>query len=582
MRQNRLQAIIRLIAPYRRRLAGLVALTAILSILAMIPPLLVRAVINHVITGGRRSLLPALGAFMVIVPLLNATCGFLQILGISYIGQKFIMSLRCTIYEHLLQMSPGFHSRHSVGKLVNRLLGDSENVQGLLTVATVQVISDMMCAAFAITVTFALNWRLATPLVLIVVFFVFNYQLNVKRIRRATRGHRGAQDRLAGGIQNRLAADLTVKTFGAEGREHNIFRGQSDTNLELVRESRFAWNTFMMNTMLLRDLGRAVIYFLGCAMVLRDMASYGDVIAFTAYSMQLLVPAVRFSNIAQQVQDVRVSTDRLFDLLDEEPEVRSRRGSVKIDRTRGRIDFDDVVFRYEKTRAVLRHVDFHVQPGETVALVGKTGCGKTTILSLLLRFFDVQGGAIRMDGIDLRDLDLRSLRRQYGIVLQESLLFNVSVAENIRYSFPEATAEQIRNAAKVAEIHKTILSLSRGYDSEVGSRDVQLSVGEKQRISIARAVLADPAIVIMDEATSALDSESERAIQAAMNRFLAGRTSFIVAHRLSTIRNAARIILLDNGKIQETGAHEELMAIPGGAYRDLYDKHVGKGILVDG
>jgi len=491
------------------------------------------------------------------------------------------MAVRCTLYKHLLSLSARFYSKHSVGKLVNRLMGDSGAVQSMLTVSTVQVISDFVSSAFAITVTFAINWRLGIPLVVIVLLFVINYRVNMTRIRRSTRSYRSAEDRLAGGVQNRLVADLTVKTFGAENREHEIFRGQSDTSLDLVREYEDAANVFHNNTILLRDLGRALIYFMGCALVLEGDASYGDVVAFTAYSMQLLMPAVRFSTLAQQIQNATVSIDRLFELLEEEPEILSRPDAVHIGRSQGRVDFDHVSFMYEEDRPVLTDVDFHVQPGETVALVGRTGCGKTTILSLLLRFFDIQDGSIRIDGTDVRNIHTAALRAQFGIVLQEPLLFNVSIADNIRYSRRNATLEEVTKAAEVAEIHDVILSLPKGYRSEIGDRHIQLSVGQTQRLSIARAVLANPAILIMDEATSSLDSESEKAIQIAMHRFLVGRTSFVVAHRLSTIQGADRIILLDQGRIQEMGNHEELMSIPSGRYRDLYNKHSGKGIIAE-
>ncbi len=581
MKQGKFQVLARFLYPYRWQIAGLIALTAVISILAMLLPLLIRAVIDRVITAGDRSLLFTLGAFMFAVPLINAVCGFIQVLGITLMGQKFVMAIRCAVYKHLMCMSIRFYGKHSVGKLVNRLMGDGEILQQMLSVGSIQVVSDFVCSVIAISITFTLNWRLASLLLLIVLLFVINYKSKISKIRRATRSYRGAEDRVAGGIQNRLVADLTVKTYGTESREHNIFCHQSDTSLGLAEESQNAANIFNKNTMFLRDMGHIVIYFLGCAMVLRGDASYGDVVAFTAYAMQLLWPAVRFSLLAQQIQDARISIDRLFELLEEKPEIISRPNTVAISHVQGKIDFNHVFFHYEKGRPVLRDIDFHVEPGKTVALVGPTGCGKTTILSLVMRFLDVVNGTICIDEIDIRDMDIASLRNQFGIVLQESLLFNVSIAENIRYSRQDASMEQIQAAAKIAEIHNDILSLPHGYDSEVQGRDINLSVGQKQRISIARAVLSNPAIIIMDEATSALDSESERAIQIAMNRFLVNRTSFIVAHRLSTIRNADRIIMIDNGRILEIGNHDELMAITNGKYQDLYNKHVGKGIISD-
>jgi len=315
-------------------------------------------------------------------------------------------------------------------------------------------------------------------------------------------------------------------------------------------------------------------------MVLGGAASYGDVTAFTAYAMQILWPAVRFSQLAEQLQNVRISADRLFEILDEQPEVADAPDALRLrGRLRGDVVFDNVHFAYEPGKPVIKGITVSIRPGETVALVGSTGCGKTTVLSLLMRLYDVQSGAVRIDGHDVRRIAKDTLRRQFGIVLQESLLFQVSIADNIRYGKPDATLEEVIHAAKIAEIHNDITVMPSGYESVIGDRNVQLSVGQKQRLSIARAVLADPAILIMDEATSALDSESEHAIQMAMERFLVGRTSFIVAHRLSTIRNADRIILLDAGTIAESGDHATLMAVPKSRYRKLYKKHAEKGVI---
>jgi len=577
--KHHLKVIFGMLRPFRRQLIAILALTACLSIVSMGPPLITRAVINRVITDGDHSVFLLLAALLFLVPVLDGIGGFIQQLGIGAIGQKFVMNLRCAIYEHLLHRAMRFFSSHGTGMLVNRLMGDTGVVQQMLQVQTVQALSDLICSIFAIAVAFYLNWRLAIPLLLLVFLFVLNYRMNIRRIQRTTRGYRNAEDRLAGGIQNRLSADVTVKTFGAEGREHQTFMSQSAEALNLVEESQLSSRTFSMNTALLQELGRTLIYFTGCAMVLRETATYGDVVAFTAYAMQLLGPAVRFSYLSQQFQSVHISLGRLFELMEGDDEIRPRSNPVALKRTRGQIDFNNVKFHYEPRKPVLRGVDFHVVPGETVALVGPTGCGKSTILSLLMRFYDVVSGSITMDGVDLRDLDVRQLRRQYGIVLQESLLFSVSIADNIAYSTPGASRAEIERAARIAEAHEVIMALPNGYDSIIGDRNVQLSVVEAQRISIARAVLADPPVLIMDEATSALDSESEAAIQRAMDRFLQGRTSFIVAHRLSTIRNADRIILMRDGCIHEMGNHDALMQREGGLYRELYNKHVGHGVL---
>ena len=395
----------------------------------------------------------------------------------------------------------------------------------------------------------------------------------------ATKSLRGSYDKLSGGVQNRLVANMAVKTFGGEARENQAFIQQSQDTIRYGKEQGIAGNTFWSNVGLINALGNALLYFLGCAMVLDGEMTFGGVVAFTAYSSQLLWPAVRFSNLANQFQQVALSTERLMELFDEEPEIKDAEDCVHFKRLRGEIEFRDVSFHYNPGIEIIKGLSLHVNPGDTIAFIGPTGCGKSTILNLIIRYYDVTGGTLLIDGTDIRNLDLRSLRKQFGIVLQESHLFATTIRENIRYSRPDATDEMVEEAAKTAEIHDFIMGLEKGYETRVGDFGVELSVGQKQRINIARAICADPAILIMDEATSSLDSNSEQAIQRAMDKVLRGRTSFIVAHRLSTIRNATQIVLLDKGVIQESGTHDELMQIPDGRYRELYLKHMGQGVI---
>ncbi len=565
--------------PQLARLAAVVAITVVLSILAMLPPLLIRAVIDRVVTDGRADLLFVLGVCMVGTPLLAAFCQFLQTLGIAYLGQRFVFDIRVSLYNHLLRMSLRFFGKNSAGKLVNRVMGDSGTVQHTLTAQSIGIVSDLVCAAFAVSATFLLNWRMAILLLLVVLSFVVNYRLTIKRIIRASRGYRTSMDRLSGGIQNRLLGNVAVKSFGAEGREQRVFQGESTASMALATEAAIASTHFSMNSQLLAQLGTTSLYFIGCSFILGETMSYGDVVAFNTYTWQLLGPAVRFSEIVRMIQDVRIAVDRIFEIFREKPEIKSRRDAVKLQRLRGEVEFDQVSFHYEPDLPVIRDFSLHVQPGQTVALIGPTGCGKSTILNLVTRFYDVCAGTLRMDGRDIQEIDLKCLRQQFGIVLQEPLLFDVSVAENIRYARPSATAADIEAAARAAEIHDYIMTLPDGYQTIIGSEGVDMSLGQRQRLTIARAIAADPAILIMDEATSSLDSDSEAAIQRAMARILKGRTCFVVAHRLSTIRNADIIVLLKEGRIAEQGNHQQLMARPGGHYRELYEKFMGKGVL---
>ncbi|NQU39378.1 MAG: ABC transporter ATP-binding protein [Lentisphaerae bacterium] len=582
MASLRTQSLWRFIRPFRRHLVGLLGLTAFLSVLGLLPPLVTRYIIDQVITRGERALFVPLAVALIALPALAAIISQWQHRWIAYIGQRFVLGIRATLFDHFMALSIRFFHHHNTGKLISRLMEDSGVVQNLVTASSVQILSDLITALVSLGVAFMINWQLALVLLVVVVAFTLNYRLNVSRIRVAARRFRGSQDRMAGGLTNRLTGNLTVKTYGMEAREHAVFQGESDQAAFRFEESVTINNTFNMNTSLLQGLSHALVFFVGCAMVLRNTATYGDVVAFTAYTMQLLWPAVRFSLISQQIQDVSVSADRLLELLAEPCEVTSPPHGLRVNNLRGNVDFDQVHFHYEEGKPVLRGLDLHVAAGSSIALVGPTGCGKTTVLSLLLRFYDVSSGAIRIDGMDLRDMDLHSLRRQFGVVLQESLLFHISVADNIRYARPDATMDEVRDAARMAEIHTDIEALPQGYDTLLGAQGVELSIGQKQRLNIARAVLVNPPMLIMDEATSSLDSESERAIQTALDHFLQGRTSFIVAHRLSTIRNADRIILLDEGGIVEMGNHNELMAIRNGRYRHLYESHAAQGVLGEG
>ena len=575
----RLKVFFPMLSPYKARLWALLGLTVLLSVLAMLPPLIMRAIVDRVITPGNRTPLFMLGLAMLMLPMVNALCSYLQTIGITYVGQKFVFDMRQALYRHLLRLSMRFFGKTGVGMLVNRLMGDTGAVQNLLTAQTISIVSDLICSAFAITATFLINWRLAIVIALLMVVFVINARVKIGFLRQTNRNYQRSMDRLSAGLQDRLMTSLVVKSYGAEAREQRVFQGQSESSLKQVSTMQVANTSFSYNTQLLADAGRATIYFSGCAMVLMDLMTYGDVLAFTTYALQLLWPAVRFSVLAKQIQEVGVAADRLSELFSETPEIQDAPGAQVIPRLTGRVDFDHVNFHYNLEKPIIRDFCLHVEPGQTVALIGPTGCGKSTLLSLLLRFFDVTGGALRLDGHDVRTVQLSKLRRQFGIVLQEPQLFTASIADNIRYARPSATRAEVEAAARAAEIHDFIITLPAGYNTLIGVEGIQLSTGQKQRITIARAIAADPAILIMDEATSSLDSESEHAIQLAMERLLKNRTAFSVAHRLSTIRTADLIILINQGKVLEQGNHDDLMKIPGGHYAAIYSKFMGRGIL---
>ncbi len=576
-----LRKVLVFMSPYRLRLYGLLVLTGVISILVMLPPIVTMKFVDRVMTRGDSSAMFGLGILMVAIPSLAALFRFLQAMSIAYLGQRFTFDIRYALYNHFLRLSMRFFSKYSVGKLSYRLMEDSGVVQNMLTSQTVGIISDMVCSAFALVATFMLNWRLATLLLIFSAIFVLNYRLARGKILKYSKLTRRYSDNMSGGVQNRLSTDMAVKTFGTQMREQDVFMDDLGNVMKYEKEAMLANNNFWMNVILIDNVGKAILFFIGCALVLRGEMTYGGVTAFSAYTVQLMGPAVRFSLIVSQLQQVGISTQRLFEIFEEKPEIVNCEKPVVMKKITGKVDFNNVMFQYVEGKPVLKDITIHCKPGDTTALIGPTGCGKSTVLNLLLRFYDITSGELLIDDVDIRKIELHSLRKQFGIVLQESLLFGISIRENIRYGRASATDEDVENAAKVAEIHEFIMGLPEGYDTPVGDFGIELSVGQKQRINIARAVCADPAILIMDEATSSLDSDSELAIQRAMDKVLAGRTSFVVAHRLSTIKNADKIILLDGGYICEQGTHDELMAIENGRYRELYLKHKGAGVIED-
>lgn len=564
--------------PYRARFMAVIAVTTVLVGLVMAPPMLIKIMFDQVIEGGQMELFPLLAGAMLAVPLATGLTRLAQTLMLAILGQRIILDIRNDLFRHLESLSLRFYNRFGTGLLVNRLMGDTTTIQSVAAGSMITVLADVVTCSIASVAVFWLNWRLALLLLVVVVLFVMNYRFHRARIVPAKQRALRTMDRMSAGVQERLNLNLTVRTYGREITEQEEFDRQTEEAVGHGEVSAFGSVDFSANAQLLTFLGWAAIYFLGCSQVLDGVMTYGSVIAFATYAMQVLQPAVRFSAVAQQLQDVGVALERIHEIAEATPEVRDRTDAHRAPSLRGEVEFRHVNFHYEPNKPVLRDFHMHVQAGETIALVGRTGCGKSTVLNLLFRFYDVVDGALLIDGVDLRDYRLRELRRHFGIVLQEPLLFETSILENVRFADGSIPRETVMEACRMAEIHDFISSLNAGYDTVVGGRHgITLSAGQQQQLTIARAIATDPRILVMDEATSNLDSESEARIQIAMDRVLRDRTCFIVAHRLSTIRNATRIAFMDAGHILELGSHDALMQIPGGHYRTLYEKHHSEG-----
>lgn len=559
----------RILRPHRKRL--IVALGAMLglTLVDLGSPLVVAILIDTIVGRSRYDLLPALMLFFLSLPFLSSFFSFVNGYVMTLFGERVIFDIRLDLYRHIQQLHCRMMHRTTTGKLMERLRGDVQQLQMLMTNQLLSLLVQVATGLLMIVVMFWLSAKLTLFVLLGMGMYFLNYRWLVPRIRKIQRRFRRKIERLSGLAQERLSGTIVVKTFGRERSETREFVKRNFAAERVFYRFMYANALYSNQAGIVTWSTYAVVMVLGVLLVLRGEITYGVVAAFLSFAMRLLTPAAMLAELSNQLQQGRVAMDRIFELREAEPDVILQKG-IRPDSLRGAVEFRHVNFQYEPDKPVLRDFHLTVRPGSTVALVGQTGCGKSTLVNLLYRYYDVTDGQVLIDGRDIRAYDVRWYRRHLAMVPQEPIILDATIAENIAYGRPGASREEILQAARMAELGEVIDRLDDGIDSLLGERGVKLSVGEKQRLCIARAILADPAILILDEATSSLDTHSEAMIQLAMKRVLARRTSFIVAHRLSTIVNADLIVVMDGGRVIESGNHARLMQIPDGRYRHLY------------
>lgn len=571
--------------PYWFRLLVGLILVVMLTLTGLIFPQVIRFLIDEVLPGKGIGTIEKLGitltgaqwlwaifGFLVCIYLLRGLLGYAQTYLVRWVGQRVIFDIRNQIYGRLQELPLRFYEQRGTGQIMSRMTGDVDAVGSLVTTSSADLVTNVVIAVASMGILLHMHWKLALISFLVLPLFALNYRAFIVHIGRHYRSLRRKWAELYGEIHESIAGAQVVKAFGQEKYEaRTLFRGLRDTYGFNIRLAQFST---MMGSLgnLLAASGTAVILLYGGLAVFRGEMTTGEVVAFYSYLAYLYSPIIALTTMNDIINRAMISADRVYDILDAKSTVQDAPNAQPLPRAAGRVGFDHVTFGYDAEKVVLHDVSLVTEPGQMIALVGPSGSGKTTIANLIPRFYDPVEGAVLIDDRDIRKVTLKSLRNQIGVVLQENILFSGSIRDNLRYGKQDAADQEIVAAAIAANAHQFIVEeMPEGYDTEVGERGLRLSGGQKQRIAIARAILRDPRILILDEATSSLDSEAEAQIQEALERLMKGRTTFVIAHRLSTIMKASRILVLEDGRIVETGNHAELLA-RGGRYAEMYHK----------
>lgn len=561
--------LLRYIKPYMRRLGAAILCIIIAAGANLYVPWIIKDMIDQVLSEKDMQMLNVISIGIVVTFFIRGIFYYGQSYLVSFVGQRVIIDIRDVLFQKFQRLPLSYFDRHKTGEIMSYIANDVAALQNALVDRLIELVTESAIFVGSLVMMFLLDWKLSLLTLITVPLVGEAMHIFGRRLKASGTV---IQERLAditATMQETISAVRVVKSFGREDFEIERFHKQNELNFRAEMKNNQLMSLLTPTVEFLAALGVTVIVWFGGYEVIQGVLSAGSLVAFLTYAVNLANPVKRISRVYGTIQKAMAGADRVFAIMDLPETIANRPDAKALPPVKGEVVFDNVTFAYKEGCEALRDISFSARPGQMIAFVGPSGAGKSTIANLIPRFYEVKAGAIRIDGHDVREVTLESLRQQIGIVPQETMLFSATVRENIRYGRLDATDEEILQAAQDANAHEFIMALPEGYDTKIGERGLNLSGGQRQRIAIARAILKNPRILILDEATSALDTESEKVVQAALDRLMLGRTSFVIAHRLSTIFAADQIYVIEGGRVFEQGTHAELLAAEG-LYSNLY------------